>query len=196
MLQNAGNHPDIWIREARIAPSECPSYNPCTPCMDSAPRASDSPTLCSDPAPPQECRICRMSQPACSILLLLLLMLKLLLLLLLLLLCWLFAWLLGRVGSLHRVSEWELAGQNTCTGCIDPVRGMFDGAKSVPRIAISGSFPAFWSMVTQICCTGCRDSTLKEARRITAQAGHNLALHELKQIRCTGRADSNTDTNI
>ena len=28
------------------------------------------------------------------------------------------------------------------------------------------------------------------ARRITAQAGHNLALHELKQIRCTGRADS------
>ena len=28
------------------------------------------------------------------------------------------------------------------------------------------------------------------ACRITAQAGHNLALHELKQIRCTGRADS------
>ena len=110
VLQNAGNHPDIWIREARIAPSECPSYNPCTLCMDSAPRASDSPTLCSDPAPPQECRICRMSRPACSILLLLLLMLKLLLLLLLLLLCWLFAWPLGRVGSLHRVSESEALG--------------------------------------------------------------------------------------
>ena len=28
------------------------------------------------------------------------------------------------------------------------------------------------------------------ACRIIAQAGHNLALHELKQIRCTGRADS------
>ena len=28
------------------------------------------------------------------------------------------------------------------------------------------------------------------APRIIAQAGHNLALHELKQIRCTGRADS------
>ena len=119
MLQNAGNHPEIGIREARIAPSECPSYNPCTLCMDSAPRASDSPSLCSDPAPPQECRICRMSRPACSILFLLLLMLKLLLLLLLLLLCGLCAWLWGRVGSLHRVSEWELAGQNTCTGCID-----------------------------------------------------------------------------
>ena len=26
---------------------------------------------------------------------------------LVLLLCWLFAWPLGRVGSLHRVSEWE-----------------------------------------------------------------------------------------
>ena len=110
MLQNAGNHPDIWIREARIAPSECPSYNPCTLCMDAAPRASDSPTLCSDPAPPQECRICRMSRPACSILLLLLLMLKLLLLLVLLLLCWLFAWPLGRVGSLHRVNESEALG--------------------------------------------------------------------------------------
>ena len=42
----------------------------------------------------------------------------------------------------------------------------------------------------QISCTGCRDSDLKEVNRITAQAGHNLALHELKQIRCTGRADS------
>ena len=50
----------------------------------------------ADDAPPQECRICRMSRPACSILLLLLLMLKLLLLLL----CWLFAWPLGRVGKL------------------------------------------------------------------------------------------------
>ena len=102
--------PRVGIREARIAPSECPSYNPCTPCMDSAPRASDSLTLCSDPAPPQECRICRISQPACSILLLLLLMLKLLLLLLLLLLCGLFAWPLGRVGSLHRVNESEALG--------------------------------------------------------------------------------------
>ena len=27
-----------------------------------------------------------------------------------LLLCWLFAWPLGRVGSLHRVSEWEALG--------------------------------------------------------------------------------------
>ena len=45
-------------------------------------------------------------------------------------------------------------------------------------------------MVFQISCTGCRDSDLKEVNRITAQAGHNLALHELKQIRCTGRADS------
>ena len=90
--------------------TECPSYNPCTLCMVSAPRASDAPTLCSDPAPPQECRICRMSRPACSILLLLLLMLKLLLLLLLLLLCWLFAWPLGRVGSLHRVNESEALG--------------------------------------------------------------------------------------
>ena len=110
MLQNAGNHPDFWIREAGIAASECASYNPCTLCMDAAPRASDSPTLCSDPAPPQECRICRMSRPACSILLLLLLMLKLLLLLVLLLLCWLFAWPLGRVGSLHRVNESEALG--------------------------------------------------------------------------------------
>ena len=109
-LQNAGNHPEIRIRESRIAPSECASYNPCTLCMDAAPRASDSPTLCSDPAPPQECRICRMSRPACSILLLLLLMMKLLLLLLLLLLCWLFTWPLGRVGSLHRVSESEALG--------------------------------------------------------------------------------------
>ena len=31
-------------------------------------------------------------------------------------------------------------------------------------------------MVPQISCTGCRDSTLKEARRITAQARHILAL--------------------
>ena len=31
-------------------------------------------------------------------------------------------------------------------------------------------------MVPQISCTGCRDSSLKEARRITAQAGHILAL--------------------
>ena len=45
-------------------------------------------------------------------------------------------------------------------------------------------------MVPQISCTGCRDSDLKEVNRITAQAGHNLALHELKQIRCTGKADS------
>ena len=45
-------------------------------------------------------------------------------------------------------------------------------------------------MVPQISCTGCRDSSLKEANRITAQTGHILALHELKQIRCTGRADS------
>ena len=106
MLQNAGNHLEIGIRELRIASSECASYNPCTLCMDAAPRASDSPTLCSDSAPPQECRICRMSRPACSILLLLLLMLKLLLLLL----CWLFAWPLGRVGSLHRVNESEALG--------------------------------------------------------------------------------------
>ena len=56
MLQNAGNHPETGIREARIAPSECPSYNPCTLCMDAAPRASDSPTLCSDSALSQECR--------------------------------------------------------------------------------------------------------------------------------------------
>ena len=34
MLQNAGNHPDFWIREWRLAPSECASYNPCTGCMD------------------------------------------------------------------------------------------------------------------------------------------------------------------
>ena len=36
-------------------------------------------------------------------------------------------------------------------------------------------------MVPQISCTGCRDSSLLEARRITAQAGHILALHELKK---------------
>ena len=28
----------------------------------------------------------------------------------------------------------------------------------------------------QISCTGCRDSSLKEARRITAQAGHILGI--------------------
>ena len=53
MLQNAGNHPEIWTREVGIAPSECPSYNRCTLCMDSAPRASDSFTLCSDPTRPK-----------------------------------------------------------------------------------------------------------------------------------------------
>ena len=31
-------------------------------------------------------------------------------------------------------------------------------------------------MVPQLSCTGCRDSTLKEACRITAQAGHILTL--------------------
>ena len=45
-------------------------------------------------------------------------------------------------------------------------------------------------MVAQMRCTGCRDSSVKEARRITAQTEHILALHELKQFRCTGRADS------
>ena len=79
-----------------------------------------------------------MSRPACSILFLLLMMLKLLLLLLLLLLCWLFAWPLGRVGSLHRVNESEVSGQNPYTGCMDPVDGHFDGASRASGIAISG----------------------------------------------------------
>ena len=70
------------------------------------------------------------------------------------------------------------------------LRWHFEDANRTSRITISGSSPAFWSMVAQIRCTGCRDSSVKEARRITAQTGHILALHELKQIRCTGRADS------
>ena len=130
MLQNHGNDPEIVNSESVFAPSECPSYNRCTLCMDSAPRASDSPTLCSDPAPPQECRICRMSRPACSILLLLLLMLKLLLLLLLLLLCWLFAWPLGRVGSLHRVNESEALGAESMHRVHRFVRWAFRWCKS------------------------------------------------------------------
>ena len=37
MLQNAGNDPEIGIREVRIAPSKCPSHIPCTGTANSHP---------------------------------------------------------------------------------------------------------------------------------------------------------------
>ena len=95
----------------------------------------------------------------------------------------------GGAESLHRVNESRPSGQNLCTRCIDSKMACWEynsrfsnhDFRVIPVVLEHGGSDSLHRLQRFECEGGAQNHCTDE---------HILALHELKQIRCTGKADS------